>query len=56
MYGYLVETEGEYDEETGEVIVEPIFYDDELVDIMTEDVIEFGEFETHPNNHLHNWM
>ena len=51
-----IETEGEYDEETGEVIVEPTFFDDVLVDIMTEDVIDFGEFEEFPDNPLHNWM
>jgi len=51
-----IETEGKYDEETGDVITEPIFYDDVLVDIMTEDTIDFGEFEIQPNNHLHNWM
>ena len=47
---------GEYDEETGDVIVEPVFSEDVLVDIMTENTIEFGEFEIHPNNHLHNWV
>lgn len=51
-----IEVEGEYDEETGDVITEPIFSDDVLVDIMTEDTIDFGEFEIHPNNSLHNWI
>lgn len=50
-----VKTEGEYDEETGDVIVEPIFYNDVLVDIMTEDTIDFEGFEEFPNNPLHNW-
>ena len=51
-----VKTEGEYNEETGDVITEPTFFDDVLVDIMTENTIDFEEFEIQPNNHLHNWM
>lgn len=49
-----IENKGEYDKD-GEVIIEPTFSNDVLVDVMTEDIIDFGEFEIHPNNNLHNW-
>lgn len=49
-----IENKGEYDKD-GEVIIEPTFSNDVLVDVMTEDIIDFGEYQTYPNNNLHNW-
>lgn len=51
--GTPIKVEGEYDEETGEVITEPLFEDFYLVDIMLREEIDFEEFEVYPNKELH---
>jgi hypothetical protein len=51
--GTPIKVEGEYDEETGEVITEPIFEDFYLVDIMVRDEIDFEENEVHPKKQTH---
>jgi len=50
--GAIVDQQGTYDEE-GEQLTPATFIDGYHVDVMTDDVIDFGSFEIFPNNPKH---
>ena len=50
--GLIVDQEATFDEQ-GNLLTEPIYRDGYHFDIMTDNIIDFGENETFPNNPKH---
>ena len=50
--GLLIDQEATFDEQ-GNLLTEPIYRDGYHFDIMTDNIIDFGENETFPNNPKH---
>lgn len=53
--GKLVDKQGEYNEE-GEELTPPTYLDGYHVDVMTKEVVDFGEYIVEPNNPRHTFL
>ena len=50
--GLIIDQEATFDEQ-GNLLTEPIYREGYYFDIMTDNIIDFGENETFPNNQKH---